>query len=158
MVNVEALLRFTLHSLGPILDPVAETLFTRLGGREGVRRLVAEFYRRVEADPGLRPVYPEDLAPGREKLTLFFEQWLGGETAYSDRYGHPRLRMRHFPFVISQAHAGLWLRHMRDAMVQCDVAEDDTRAIFERLKPLAHHMVNEGQDVPRDPLGDARLS
>lgn len=133
-----------------------DTLFTRVGGREGVRRFVAEFYRRVEADPSLRPVYPDDLAPGREKLTLFMEQWLGGENAYSDLYGHPRLRMRHFPFVIGEAHAGRWLRHMREAMAECGVAEEDASVIFERLGPLAHHMVNEGQDVPRNPLGEVR--
>jgi hemoglobin len=136
---------------------LAETLFERVGGREGVRHIVADFYGRVEADAVLRAVYPEDLTPGREKLTLFLEQWLGGEHVYSNLYGHPRLRMRHFPFVIGEVHAGRWLRHMREAMVAQGVAGDDVRVIFERLAPLAHHMVNEGQDVPREPLGDVRL-
>ncbi|MEX0781635.1 MAG: globin [Dehalococcoidia bacterium] len=136
---------------------MAETLFERVGGRGGVRRVVADFYRRVEADDGLRPVYPEDLTPGREKLTLFMEQWLGGDAVYSELYGHPRLRMRHFPFVIGQRHAGRWLRHMREAMLANGVPEADIRVIFERLGPLAHHMVNEGQDVPREALGDVRL-
>ena len=30
----------------------------------------------------------------------------GGEPRYSDRFGHPRLRMRHFPFVIDERAAG----------------------------------------------------
>lgn len=132
-------------------------MFARVGGRNGVQALVAAFYRRVEADPDLRPVYPEDLSPGREKLALFLEQWLGGDTVYSDLYGHPRLRRRHFPFVIGQVHAGRWLRHMREAMAERGIAEADARVIFERLGPLAHHMVNEGEDVPRTPLGEARL-
>jgi hemoglobin len=136
---------------------MAETLFERVGGREGVQRIVADFYGRVERDAVLRAVYPEDLAPGREKLALFFEQWLGGEQVYSNLYGHPRLRMRHFPFVIGELHAGRWLRHMREAMVTQGVADADVRVIFERLGPLAHHMVNEGHDVPRQPLGDVRL-
>jgi len=136
---------------------VDETLFVRMGGREGVQRLVADFYRRVEADPELRPVYPEDLGPGRAKLTLFMEQWLGGEAQYSKLYGHPRLRVRHFPFVIGERHAERWLQHMGEAMSACGVSADDAHVVFERLSPLAHHMVNEGQDVPRVPLGDARL-
>jgi hemoglobin len=123
-----------------------------------VRRIVVDFYERVEGDAVLRAVYPEDLAPGREKLTLFFEQWLGGDQVYSNLYGHPRLRMRHFPFVIGEVHAGRWLRHMREAIAAQGVAAEDVRAIFERLAPLAHHMVNEGQDVPREPLGDVRLA
>jgi hemoglobin len=136
---------------------MAETLFERVGGREGVQRIVADFYTRVEEDEGLRPVYPDDLTPGREKLTLFMEQWLGGEPVYSDLYGHPRLRRRHFPFVIGDRHAGRWLRHMREAMLANGVAEADARVIFERLAPLARHMVNEGDDVPREPLGDVRM-
>lgn len=137
---------------------MADTLFDRVGGREGVQRLVADFYGRVELDAELRAVYPEDLAPGREKLTLFFEQWLGGEPVYSDLYGHPRLRRRHFPFVIGEKHAGRWLRHMREAMAAAGIAQEDARVIFDRLGPLARHMVNEGHDVPREPLGDAKLN
>ncbi len=136
---------------------MAETLFERVGGREGVQRIVADFYTRVEEDEGLRPVYPDDLTPGREKLTLFMEQWLGGEPVYSDLYGHPRLRRRHFPFVIGDRHAGRWLRHMREAMLANGVAVADARVIFERLAPLARHMVNERDDVPREPLGDVRM-
>jgi hemoglobin len=136
---------------------VTDTLLERIGGREGVRRIVANFYAHVEVDPILRPVYPDDLEPGKEKLGLFLEQWLGGPTVYSDLYGHPRLRRRHFPFVISRVHAGRWLRHMQIAMREAGVGEEDARFIFERFGPLAHHMVNEGEDVPRDPLPNPRL-
>ena len=43
---------------------------------------------------------------GREKQRLFLSQWLGGPGAYSERWGHPRLRIRHFPFVITRRAAG----------------------------------------------------
>ena len=49
------------------------------------------------------------------------------------------------------------MRQMREAITATGSAEAAGRAIFERLGPLAHHMVNEGQDVPREPLGDMRL-
>lgn len=115
-------------------------------------RIVEGFYRRVEADPELRAIYPEDLEPGKSKLTLFFEQWLGGPETYSELYGHPRLRRRHFPFVIDERAAGRWLRHMREAMTEEGVSPEVQRVIFEALGPLAHHMVNAGQDVPRTPF------
>lgn len=134
------------------------SLFERAGGQEGVDRIVEEFYRRVEADPELRPVYPADLEPGKAKLKLFFGQWLGGPPAYSERFGHPRLRRRHFPFVIDEKHAGRWLRHMRGAMEAEGVPADDLKVIFERLGPLAHHMVNAHEEVPREPLEDAFLT
>ena len=138
---------------------VAETtLFEVFGGREGVSGLVDEFYRRVAADPGIRPVYPADLTPGKEKLKLFFEQWLGGPAVYSEKYGHPRLRLRHFPFIIDEHHAGLWLRHMRQAMLARNIPAEAIAVVFERLAPLAKQMVNAHEDVPREPLGDLILN
>ena len=133
------------------------SLFELIGGEDGVSDLVEEFYRRVDSDPELRSVYPDELEPGKTHLKLFFVQWLGGPPLYSQRFGHPRLRMRHFPFVIGERHAGLWLRHMRQAMQARGVPADAERVIFERLGPLARHMVNEGQDVPRGPLAERFL-
>lgn len=133
------------------------TLYDAVGGREGIDRIIEEFYARVEKDDHLRPIYPENLEPGKQKLKLFLEQWTGGPPVYSEKYGHPRLRRRHFPFVIDALAAGRWLRHMRAAMQACNVPEEAQAIIFERFGPLARHMVNAGQDVPREPLGDAYL-
>ena len=134
------------------------TLFERVGGEAGVSDLVDDFYRRVEGDADLRAIYPDDLAPGREKLKLFFHQWFGGPPSYSEKYGHPRLRRRHFPFVIDERAAGRWLKHMREAMAAAGLSDDELKSVFEALAPLAHHMVNADDDVPREPLGDAVLS
>jgi hemoglobin len=133
-------------------------LLERIGGREVIERIVQEFYDRVEADAELRALFPEDLEAGREKQALFLEQWLGGEPRYSERYGHPRLRMRHFPFVIDQRAAGLWLRHMGEAFRAAGVGEQEMAEVFADLGPLARHMINADQDVPRAPLGDVRLT
>ena len=142
-------------SPGPGTTP---SLFERLGGREGVERVVEAFYRRIEADEELRPLFPDDLSSGREKQKLFMEQWLGGEARYSDLYGQPRLRRRHFPFVISERAAGRWLRHMTQALRECDASAEVVGEMVKALAPLAHQMINEGEDVPREPLEDSVLS
>jgi hemoglobin len=139
-------------------NEIQQTHFDRAGGETAVRELVQRFYELVEADPDLRPVYPEDLGPGKDKLTLFFVQWLGGPPLYSNLYGHPRLRRRHFPFVIGELQAGRWLRNMRQAMNDCDWDAALITELFENLAPLAHHMVNANDDIPREPLGDVRLT
>lgn len=133
-------------------------LLDRIGGREVIERVVEAFYDRVEADAELRALFPEDLRAGREKQALFMEQWLGGEPRYSELYGHPRLRMRHFPFVIDERMAGRWLRHMGEAFRAVGVGEQEMAEVFADLGPLARHMVNAHQDVPRAPLGDVRLT
>jgi len=132
--------------------------FQQLGGEAAVRGLVERFYELVETDADLRPVYPEDLSPGKEKLALFLIQWLGGPPAYSQVYGHPRLRRRHFPFVISELHAGRWLRHMRQAMKDQGWDAAFISTLYGNLAPLAHHMVNANDDVPREPLDNVRLT
>ena len=93
------------------------TFYEAVGGEPTFRRLVAHFYRGVAADPVLRPLYPgEDLADAEERLGLFLIQYWGGPGTYSERRGHPALRMRHAPFAIGPAERDAWLRHMTAAV------------------------------------------
>ena len=96
-------------------DPTT-LIYDAVGGDAPFYALVEEFYRGVEADPVLRPLYPRDLTDAREHLALFLIQRFGGHTAYGDQRGHPRLRMRHVPFRIGAAERDAWLRHMRGAV------------------------------------------
>jgi len=142
---------FVISTNGGVSMEEAETrtLFERVGGAAGVERIVEAFYERVEGDLPLRKIYPDDLEPGKAKLKLYLEQWLGGEPRYSELYGHPRLRMRHLPFAIGEHAAGRWLRHMRAAMQASGVGEAEERVIFAQLAPLAHHMVNRHDEGAR---------
>jgi hemoglobin len=94
----------------------APTVTERAGGVAAFVRLVDAFYLRVEADEVLRPMYPEDLAPGKRRLALFLAQYFGAVGAYSDERGHPRLRMRHAPFPIDHGAAQRWADHMLSAI------------------------------------------
>ena len=80
------------------------SLFEEVGGSQFFDRLVDRFYEGVATDDVLLPLYPEqsDLSGAKERLTLFLQQYWGGPTTYSDERGHPRLRQRHFPFVIGE--------------------------------------------------------
>jgi hemoglobin len=91
-------------------------LFDAVGGQPFFDELVERFYRSVAADPLLRPMYPDDLTGPKRHLALFLGQYWGGPTTYSDERGHPRLRMRHVPFVIGDAERDAWLRHMCAAL------------------------------------------
>jgi hemoglobin len=138
--------------------PDAPPLIERIGGPEAVARIVERFYDRIEGDPELRAVFPDDLAAGRQKQRLFLEQWLGGAAVYSERFGEPRLRLRHFPFVIDEHAAGRWLHHMCAALRESGDGEQEAAEILAGLGPLAKHMVNADDDVPREPLKDPFLA
>ncbi len=102
----------------PKLPDDSLSVYEAAGGMVFFRALVDVFYREVEADPVLLSLYPapHDLAPARERLTLFLAQYWGGPTTYSDARGHPRLRMRHNPFAIGEAERDHWLAAMRVAL------------------------------------------
>ena len=77
---------------------------------------MARFYAAVAGDEVLRPLYPDDLGPPAERLTGFLVQYWGGPATYSEQRGHPRLRMRHAPFVIGAVERDAWRRHMTAAV------------------------------------------
>jgi hemoglobin len=98
-----------------------QTLYDAAGGMPFFEALVGRFYDGVEGDPVLRPVYPEpDLTGARHRLTLFLAQYWGGPTTYDAERGHPRLRMRHFPFAIGPRERDAWLARMREAIAWTD--------------------------------------
>jgi hemoglobin len=117
--------------------------FERAGGEQTFRLLVERFYEGVALDPLLRPLYPEDdLGPATERLTLFLIQYWGGPNTYSANRGHPRLRMRHAPFVIGAAERDAWLRHMRSALDSLDLPDDVSTRIWDYLTMAADSMRN----------------
>ena len=87
-----------------------------VGGRPAFDALVDAFYDRVERDELLRPMYPDDLAPGKRHLALFLAQYWGGGDVYGRERGHPRLRMRHAPFLVTPGAALRWAEHMAAAV------------------------------------------
>lgn len=118
------------------------TLYERVGGDEYFHALVDRFYEGVEADPVLRPLYPDDLGPPRFHLAEFLVQYWGGPRRYSERRGHPRLRMRH-PFPIGLAERDAWFRHMREAVAASGATAEDTQELLAYFDMAATSLINQ---------------
>ena len=124
-------------------DAPQVTFFEAIGGHGTFRALVERFYAGVAQDEVLRPMYPEeDLGPAAERLTLFLEQYWGGPTTYSDNRGHPRLRMRHAPFVVNADARDRWLRHMRAAVESLALSPAHESVLWDYLERAAFSMTN----------------
>jgi hemoglobin len=120
-----------------------ETFYDAVGGEETFRRIVGRFYEEVAKDEMLRALYPEeDLGPAEDRLRLFLMQYWGGPHTYSENRGHPRLRMRHAPFVIGPLQRDAWLRCMRIAVDEANVAEPYRAQLWEYLAMAANSMLN----------------
>ena len=109
------------------------TPFDWIGGEPAVQRLVDRFYDLMDLEPQyreLRRVHGSTLDDARQKLFWFLCGWLGGPQHYQERFGHPRLRMRHMPFQIGILERDQWLSCMDQAMQENGVPD----ALRERLQ------------------------
>lgn len=121
-----------------------QTPFERWGGQPFFDALVDRFYDGVANDPLLRPMYPEDLTESKSHLALFLAQYWGGPDVYNQRRGHPRLRMRHAPFVIGDAEAAAWMAHMAVAVHAMTMEDADRAVLMEYLATAASNLRNSG--------------
>ena len=107
-------------------NPDSITAFEMVGGEAHVRALVDRFYDLMDLEPAyahLRVVHGSDLQSARDKLFWFLCGWLGGPSHYIERFGHPRLRMRHMPFAIGVRERDQWLACMAQAMQEVQLPE-----------------------------------
>jgi hemoglobin len=124
-------------------------LFERIGGQPTVDKLIDLLYQGIEGDEQLRPLFPRDLADGRSMQKLFFAEWLGGPTRYSER-ASAGLRHRHDGLPITSALASRWLEHFDRAIQATVAASHDRKKIFAQVSSLALALVS-GQVAPARP-------
>lgn len=107
-----------------------EEIVAREVGADGLAAMTAAFYRQVRSDDTLGPLYPADDWEGSEKrLREFLQFRFLGMEAYTENRGHPRLRMRHFHFVIGEKESARWVALMETAMDECAVSKE-ARAVM----------------------------
>ncbi|MCH2139795.1 MAG: group II truncated hemoglobin [Phycisphaerales bacterium] len=121
-----------------------QTPYKAIGGETGVQALVDAFYDQMDTSEDARVIRAmhDDLSRSREKLFWFLCGWLGGPQHYVERFGHPRLRMRHAPFAIDQSARDAWMGCMHRAMDERSI-EGPLRAFLDaRFEHLATFMIN----------------
>ena len=112
-------------------------------GEEGFARLVRGFYQQVPDDPVLGPMYPkDDLAGAEQRLRDFLVGRFGGPPRYIEERGHPRLRMRHMPFVIDGAARNQWVTLMDRALTEAALPADVTTVLREFFHSTATFLRN----------------
>ena len=100
------------------------SLYELMGGEIGLRKLVERFYDLIDSSPEaaqIRALHPKSLKQSREKFFMFLSGWSGGPQLYIEKYGHPRLRMRHIPFSIGVVERDQWLWCMNKSLGEMDL-------------------------------------
>ena len=120
-----------------------ESLYHRVGGSAFFTDLVDRFYLRVIKDDLLRPLYPDDLNPGKVNLAAFLIQYWGGPSTYNETRGHPRLRMRHAAFSIGLNERNAWVNHIADAVNESDAGREDKVLLLNYFNMAASSLINQ---------------
>jgi len=122
-----------------------DTRLYDLIGEEGFARLVAAFYRRVPDDDILGPLYPKhDLVGAETRLREFLIQRFGGPDTYSQKYGHPRLRMRHAGFPVTNMARDRWVALMEQALDESALPVEAQVILRSFFEDAATFLINRG--------------
>mgnify|MGYP001765854476 CR=1 FL=1 len=121
------------------------TVYARIGGEAGVRRLTGRFYALMDELPdaaACRAIHPSSLEESEQKLFEFLTGWFGGPQLFVERRGAPMLRQRHMIAEIGPAETDGWLLCFRQALAETVADADIREAILPQVEKLAHHMRN----------------
>ena len=127
--------------------PEFATPFEWIGGEDKVHALVERFYDLMDLEPAyarLREVHGNTLDNARQRLFWFLCGWMGGPQYYTERFGHPRLRMRHLPFSIGIRERDEWLACMDQALRETGVDEPLRQRLNQSFFQTADFMRNKG--------------
>jgi len=112
-------------------------------GQVGFERLIAAFYKQIPDDDILGPMYKgRDMQAAEGRLRGFLIYRFGGPQTYIEERGHPRLRMRHAPFVINQQARDRWMELMRNAMSEVSLPVPAAEVLMSFFDSTATAMIN----------------
>jgi hemoglobin len=124
------------------------TLYLAIGGDDTIRKLVRRFYELMDTLPearACRAIHAPSLASAEEKLYEYLTGYLGGPPLYTEKYGHPRLRSRHFVAPIGAAERDGWMLCFQRAMDETIEHPKLREIIWAPIERLAHHMQNKDE-------------
>jgi hemoglobin len=110
-----------MHANLPLITQASNLHFDRIGGADGIVRLVDAFYRAMDTREDarvIRAMHEPDLTSTKAVLVTYLGEWMGGPKQYSARRGPPALRRRHFPFALDSAARDAWMACMRQALAE----------------------------------------
>ncbi len=128
------------------MSDAVTTHFEMVGGATAVRALVDRFYDLMDTAPeavNVRALHAKSLKVSRDKLEMYLTGWLGGPPVYVEKFGHPRLRMRHFPFAIGARERDEWLWCMERAIAEHSMPDALKAELRAKLRVVADHMRNQ---------------
>lgn len=120
----------------------SKSLYELLGD-ERLLELLRNFYNKVFDSPVIGPLFNQtEKSTIMDKQFCFLTQFLGGPPRYNEKYGIPKMRLRHMPHEITEKGRDEWLRLMKESIEQLDWDRHLKVALYNCFPQVADHMVN----------------
>jgi len=120
----------------------ALSIYERLGDNN-LSQLIDNFYERVFRSKVIGHLFQSTTSELiKDKQFCFLTQFLGGPPRFNEKYGPPKMRMRHLPHAIDEKAKEEWLLLMKSAIEDLDIDEDFKSTLYACFPNLAQFMVN----------------
>jgi hemoglobin len=133
---------------GPPQGPGPDNAIYRIMGEENIFKMISDFYKELEKSE-IRHLFPPNMEEASKKSAMFFVTLLGGPPLYFQKYGPPRMRARHLPFVIDEQSRQVWLacfeKTLEGADVKYQFPTQYLQGFKEFLKGFSAWMVNKAE-------------
>lgn len=118
-----------------------QTLYERIGGAEGVDRMVDAFYERVLGDPELKPFFANS---SMDHLRNMQREFFGAALDGPIRYGGRSLTAVHAGRGIEVRHFARFVEHLLETLKDQDVDDDDVYEIIARVNTYVDQITGQG--------------
>lgn len=118
------------------MSPIASetNLYNRVGGANGISRMVEQFYVRVLDDPAMRPCFEGVEVQKLQHMQFeFFSAALGGPSVYSGR----TMQVAHQGRGITREHFQAFVEHLFETLKDYSLTDDDRYSIIARINTYA---------------------
>ncbi|MGO4273337.1 group 1 truncated hemoglobin [Paenibacillus sp. TAF58] len=120
-----------------------QSLYDRLGGKNGIQSAVKLFYDKVKDDSSLSHYFQNiNFAKLMEHQTIFLSFATGGPNYYTGK----SLTQSHEHLNITSAHFDDVLGHLTDSLIELSVAGRDIVQVLALLLPLKAQLVKDPKE------------
>ncbi|WP_062199444.1 group I truncated hemoglobin [Massilibacterium senegalense] len=113
-------------------------LYERLGGKEGIKKVVDLFYDRVLADERVNDYFKNtDMEKQRRHQTLFITFAVGGPNQYTGA----SMQKAHEGMGLQDIHFDAIVEHLAFSLQHFGVPKEDIQTIANKLEPMRKEIV-----------------
>ena len=114
------------------------SLYQRLGGEAGVKKLLVAFYGKVLADPTLKPFFVD---VSMDKLLRMQEEFFGAALEGPHHYTGRQLKDVHAGLGITARHFHRFVQQLLETLQEAGLSADDIRDVVRHVNTLRGDIV-----------------